>query len=158
MTDASGRCKYIPAKPRTRASVIDRVWHDRVVLPLDPLLRLQLRDLDGERQSVHAELFGTFEHSYSAARTPEAKKLRTSLKGHRTHESDHAEEVVGVKVCEEDVGQGKRDSIAHHLPLGALTAVEQQSFAFAYDRERGDTALDCGTRSGGAEEPYNEGH
>src|SRR5713226_6531148 len=49
--------------------------------------------------------------------------------------------MVGVKMREEDLRQREAHPVAHHLALGALAALEQQRFAFADKRHRGDVAL-----------------
>ena len=94
----------------------------------------------------------------AAARPPQAQRLRAPLERHRPHQPDHADHVVGVEVREEDVGERERDAVAHHLPLRALAAVEQQRLALAHDGERGDVAFDGGARGGGAEETEGERH
>src|SRR5256885_6751695 len=47
---------------------------------------------------------------------------------------------------EEDLRQRKAHPVAHHLALGALAALEQQSLAFAHEGHRGDVALDGWSR------------
>jgi hypothetical protein len=59
--------------------------------------------------------------------------------------------MVSVKVREEDVLETERDTVAHHLTLSTLAAIEEQSLAFADDGDGRDVALDRWTRSRGAE-------
>src|SRR5882762_6604430 len=59
--------------------------------------------------------------------------------------------MIGVKVREEDLRQRKAHPVAHHLALGALAALEQQSLAFAHESHGGDVALDGWSRCGSAE-------
>ena len=72
----------------------------------------------------------------SAPRGPHSRSGSVRpCKRHRAHQADDADHVVGVKVREEDVLETERNAVAHHLPLGALAAVEQQGLAFAHDGE-----------------------
>ena len=71
---------------------------------------------------------------------------------------DHAEEMVGVHVREEDVLEGERHPEPHHLPLGPFAAVEHQRLAFAHEGDRWNIALDRRTRRRRAEEPEGERH
>jgi hypothetical protein len=63
-----------------------------------------------------------------------------------------------MKVCEKHVGDGERYVVAHHLTLRSFAAIEQQRFALAHERERGDVPLDGGPRSGSAEKAKAERH
>ena len=65
------------------------------------------------------------------------------LRRRRAHqETDDAENVVDVHVRKKNVAQREGDAVAHHLALGALSAVEQERLAFTNDRDRADTPLD----------------
>jgi hypothetical protein len=80
------------------------------------------------------------------------KRVGAPLERHGPHQSDHAEHMVRVKVCEEDVAQREGDAVAHHLPLGAFAAIDQQRLALAHEGDRRDVALDGRPRRGCAEE------
>ena len=69
---------------------------------------------------------------------------------HPWEESDHAEEVVGVHVGEEDVVEGEPGAVPHHLALGTLAAVEHEELALALNDEGADVASDGGPRGGGS--------
>src|SRR4029079_9465852 len=71
---------------------------------------------------------------------------------------DHAEQVIGVHVGEEDVLERERHSVSHHLSLRALAAVEHQRLALSMDRERTHVALDGWARRRRAEETNAERH
>ena len=102
--------------------------------------------------------FGALEHARRAARSPETQPLGATLQRHRAHQPDHAEQVVGVHVREEDVLERERHAVAHHLPLRAFAAVEHQRLAFAMDRERRHVAFDRGPRRGRSEQTNAERH
>ena len=55
-------------------------------------------------------------------------------------------------VGEKDLAKAEPDPVAHHLPLGSLTAVEQYGLAFPLNRERRHVALDRGTGGRGTQE------
>jgi hypothetical protein len=115
---------------------------DRVVLSLDALAWLEIRDLQRKAEPIHPELLGAFERALRSTWSPQAERLRASLQRHRSHQADHADHMIGMEVCEEDVGQSEGDAVAHHLALRSFAAVEEKCLAFAHDRERCDIALD----------------
>jgi hypothetical protein len=43
--------------------------------------------------------------------------------------------VIGVEVSEEDIVEVEGDSVAHHLALGAFTAIEEKGFSFTEERD-----------------------
>ena len=57
-----------------------------------------------------------------------------------------------MEVREKDVVDVEGDPVAHHLALRALTAVEQESFSFAEERDGGDVPFNGWPGSGSAEE------
>src|ERR1043166_9171540 len=60
--------------------------------------------------------------------------------------------MVGVVVGEEQLAEGKAHSVAHHLALGSLAAVEEQHLPLALDRKGRDVAFYRGAGGSGAEE------
>jgi hypothetical protein len=74
------------------------------------------------------------------------------LQRHGAHEPNDAEQVVRVKVREKNVVNVEGDSVAHHLALRALAAIEQERFSFAEQRDGGHVPFDGWSRSGSAEE------
>ena len=99
-----------------------------------------------------------FNTRLDAARSPESQPLDSALKRHGPHQSDHAEQVVGVHVGEEDVLERERHAVSHHLSLRALAAVEHQRLALSVNRERRHVALDGWARRGRTEETNIERH
>jgi hypothetical protein len=73
------------------------------------------------------------------------------LQAQRPNQSNDAQEMVGMKVGEEDLGQGKAHPVAHHLALGAFAAFEQQRLALAMNGEATDVPFDCWPGGGCAE-------
>ena len=61
-------------------------------------------------------------------------------------------------MSKEQVAEGERDAVTHHLPLSSLAAIHQNRLAFSNDSERTHPALDRGARCGSAEEPNKEWH
>ncbi len=64
----------------------------------------------------------------------------------RAQQPDQPVIVIAVEVREEDVAEIEGDPVAHHLPLGALAAIDQHRRTLADDRERRDAALHGGPR------------
>src|SRR4051794_3820912 len=92
---------------RACAAVVHGEGHDCIVLALDTPTRIQIGDLDRKAKSVHPELLRALERALRTARSPEAQRLRAPLKGHGSHQSDHADHVIGVEMREEDVGEAE---------------------------------------------------
>src|SRR6266567_3940824 len=72
------------------------------------------------------------------------KGVGAALQPERAHQADHAEEVVGVEMREEDLVERERHAVAHHLALRALAAIHQEGFAFAHDGEPRNVAFHGG--------------
>src|SRR5262249_29149351 len=90
------------------------------------------------------------EMALRAARAMEAQRRRTSLQPHRAEESRNTERMVGVIVRDEQILDRETGAVAHHLPLRAFTAIEEQQLALALHHQRGDVAVDggqCGARA-----------
>src|SRR5258706_2469718 len=75
------------------------------------------------------------------------KGVGAALQPERAYQTDHAEEVVGVEVREEDLVERERHAVAHHLALGAFAAVHEKRLTLAGDRQTGNVAFDGGARS-----------
>src|SRR6267143_2504286 len=113
---------------------------------------LYFDDLDGKRYALDAELHRRGQHLLRALGTIQEEWLRPPLQAQRPNQSNDAQEMIGVKVGEEDLGERKAHPVAHHLALGAFAALEQERFAFAMDGEARDVPFDCGPGGGRAEE------
>ena len=61
-------------------------------------------------------------------------------------------------MCEEQVLEGERDAVPHHLALRPLPAIEQQSFPFPNDGEGADPPFHGGAGGGGSKEADEQGH
>src|SRR2546425_2888678 len=109
------------------------------------LPRLDFNDLNLEGNSLHSELDRLAEYLLRAFRAIQHHGLRPRLKSERADQSDHPEKMVGVKMREEDLRQREAHPVAHHLALGALAALEQESLAFAHEGDTGDIPLYGGT-------------
>ena len=129
---------------------IVRIPHPASRIPLHRP-RLQLMNLDLERHPFHAESDRALEQLLGPFRPVQLDRLLAPLQPQRAQQPDHPQEMIGVKVREKDLGQGKAHPIAHHLALGAFAALEQQRLPLAHQGEAGDVALDGGARRGGAE-------
>src|SRR5437879_1469660 len=119
-------------------------------VPFDPS-RLQFPDLAPERHPFHAEFDRALEQPLRAFGAVQLDRLLAPLQPQGAQQADHPEKMIGVKVREKDLGQGKAHAVAHHLALGAFAALEQQRLPLAHQGEAGDVALDGGARRGGAE-------
>src|SRR5205807_3767384 len=116
--------------------------------------RFDLSDVDPERNSLDTQLDCLAKHFLGALRAIQYHWLGARLQPERTNQPDHSEKMVGVKMREEDLGQGEAHPVAHHLALGALAALEQERLALAHQRHRGDVALHGGTGGGSAEKRH----
>jgi len=138
--------------------MIDLEWNDVVPVAPQRLIRLELRDLYGKPESIEAELLGATQHTRAAARAPQCEFVGSTLKRHRSHQADDADDVIGMKVREEDICNRERDVVTHHLALRSLAAVEEQRLTLAHDGQRGDVALDGRARGRGSKEAKAERH
>jgi hypothetical protein len=132
--------------------VLHREHPDLVAVALLRLPRLDLGDVHREGLALHAQRERLAQQLLRAPGPDEPQRLGPALKSERPHQPDHAQEVVAVKMREEDVAQGEGDAVAHHLPLGPLAALEQQALAPARHDQRGDVALRRGPRGRRAEQ------
>ena len=66
--------------------------------------------------------------------------------------------MIGMEVREEDVLEGERHAVAHHLSLRALAAIEEQGLTFAHHCDGRNVALDRGAGGGSAEQADRERH
>ena len=96
------------------------------------------------------------EHPLGAPGTVERHRRGAIHQPQRPEEPGDAEEMVGVIVSEEDLGEGEADAVAHHLPLTALAAVEEDRLALAVHRQPGDVAVHRGGGGAGAQESQGE--
>jgi len=55
-----------------------------------------------------------------------------------------------MEMGEKDVVEVEGDSVAHHLALSTLAAIEQESFSLAEERDGGNVAFNGRARSGSA--------
>jgi hypothetical protein len=86
------------------------------------------------------------------------KRIGSPLQGHCSEQAGEPEEVIGVKVTEEDVVQGEGHAVAHHLSLRPFAAVEEQRFALAFHDDARNTPLDCRPRGRCSEKAHEERH
>src|SRR6266550_6249345 len=84
------------------------------------------------------------------------KGVGAALQPERAHQADHAEEVVGVEMREEDFVERERHAVAHHLALSALTAVDEKRLALAHDGEPRNVAFHGGAGGRRAEKGDGE--
>src|SRR5262249_49403176 len=91
-------------------------------------------------------------------RSPEAEPLGAALECHGAHQSNDAEQMIGVHVCKKDVFESERDAVAHHLSLRSLTTIEHERFTLAVNRQGGNVAFDRRPRSGCAKKTNAQRH
>ena len=139
-------------------SVIHRIGTDRIVLPLNSLARLEFRRFHRERQAIHSELFSSLHDALRTLWAPQPEWLRPPLQRHRTQEADDANHMVGVKVGEEDVLKPECHPVPHHLPLGALTAIEKKRLPLPNEGNGGDIPFNGGSRCRGPEQADGKRH
>src|SRR2546425_5076122 len=84
--------------------------------PSDGVSRLHLCDLDWKRDALDAELHRGAEHLLCAFGPVQKEWLGATLQAERPDQSDDAEEVIGMKVSEEGLGEREGHPVAH--PLG----------------------------------------
>src|SRR5690606_22868185 len=100
---------------------------------------------------LDAEVHGGIQNRTAALGRPERNRLLAALEPHRPEQADHAEEMVGVHVREEDVTDREARLEPHHLTLRALAAIEEHLLALTVEVDRTDVAADRRAAGGGAE-------
>src|SRR6267143_2900399 len=130
---------------RRTAAVFSGKRADVVGIPLGGtgygISGLDFDDLDGKRYALDAELHRRGQHLLRALGTIQEEWLRPPLQAQRPNQSNDAQEMIGVKVGEEDFGQRKAHPVAHHLALRAFAALEQQRLALAMNGEARDISF-----------------
>src|SRR5207237_1805334 len=135
---------------RRRAAMLSRKGADVVAIALliarrsDRVSRLHFADLDRKRYALDAELHRRGQNFLGAFGAVEKQRLGTALQAERADQPDDAEEVIGVKVREEDLGEREAHAVAHHLALGAFAALQQKRFALSVDSQSRNVSLDGG--------------
>ena len=137
------------------AQGVDAVLHSdrlhRVTTPLDPVTVLELDDVQREPELVHAEVHCLVQQAFRRDRAVEHQLLLASHHPQGAEEPDDSQVVVGVEVGEEDRIHREAGSVADHLPLAALAAVEEEEVGVGLHRQAREVAVDGGLRGGGAE-------
>ena len=118
--------------------------------PSDRVPGLHFCDLDRKRDALDAELHGGAEHLLCAFGPVQKQWFGPTLQAERADQSDDAEEMIGVKVSEEDLGEREAHAVAHHLALRAFAAFEEERFPFPVNGQPGNVALDGGPSRTGA--------
>src|SRR5947199_1012861 len=118
-----------------------------VLFPLPPspafyrVSSLYFADLDLKRDSLDPELDRLAEQLLCATRTVQRDRLGSGLQPERADQPDHAEEVVGVEMGEEDLREREAHPVAQQLALGAFPALAQQRLTLAHESQGRDVAL-----------------
>ena len=143
---------------------VDAVVHahrvHRVAVPLHAVAVLQLDDLHREGRAAPRPGAppGAAAASPGAGRTG-ASAFLAPHHPQRAQEADDSQVVVGVEVGEEDGVHREAGAEAHHLPLAALAAVEEQQVRVRLHRQAGEVAVQRRLRGRGSEEGEpEEGH
>jgi hypothetical protein len=137
---------------RRGASVLQSKGMDEVLLSGNGVAGVEFANFESESEALRTERFSALEHSIGTDWSPESQGLGSTLKRHRPQEPNDSDEVVSVEVREENVVEIEGDPVAHHLALGPLTTIEQESFSLAEKRDGRNVAFDGRSRSGSAEE------
>jgi hypothetical protein len=125
---------------------------DVVVIAGQPVAWLQLLNFDWELVALDSQGYGRTQHALSPPGAVQQHGCSAILQTHGPKETGHPEQMVGMVVGKEDVAKAETHTIPHHLPLIAFTAVEENRFALAVDREPGNIAIDGRNGCGSAEE------
>ena len=134
--------------PHGTRAVVDRECVDRELVTPERLALRALHDLDGERDTIDAEVDRFTERRFGPERPEQAQRLGAILQLHGSDEPRDPEEVVSVHVADEDRNDPEAGPVAHHLALGALAAVEQKEVALALHGQTTDVAAHRGPRGG----------
>src|SRR2546421_7962772 len=135
---------------RGPAAMLCRKGADVVAIALlitrraDRVSCLHFGDLDWTRNALDAQLHRRGQNFLGALGAVEKQRLGTALQAERADQPDDAEEVIGVKVREEDLGGREAHAVAHHLALGAFAALQQKRFALSVDSQSRNVSLDGG--------------
>src|SRR4051812_20482045 len=101
-------------KPDRALSMLGGKDLDVVVLALELAPRRQLVDLDGKSVTLDTELDSSAQQLLRAVRAVETQRLRASLESQRPDQADDAQEMIGVKMGKENLGERKADPVLHH--------------------------------------------
>ena len=107
-----------------RASVLGENGVHGVVSTPYGVSGVEFLHLDREGEPVGAQRLALSQKPYGPLGSPTTQHVSTTLQGHGAKKPDDSQVVVGVKVREEDVREGKGDAVAHHLALSSFAAVE----------------------------------
>ena len=132
--------------------MIQRKGMDEIALSGNGVTGSEFANFDSECEAFRTERFSALEHSFGTGWSPESQGFGSTLKRHGPEEPDDPDEMISVKVREEDVVEVEGDSVAHHLPLGPLATIEEKGFSFAEERDGGDVPFDGRSGGGSAEE------
>ena len=138
-------------------AMTDLVGADPVAVELDCLVRVQLGEAHvvGELAVDPAQVA---HQGAQPARPVDGERRIAPAQRKRLHHPRQPEEMVGVKVREEDVLDVRQADGAQQLALRALAAVDQQPVAAAPDQHARRRALHGRHRAGRAEEENREVH
>src|SRR5688500_12422704 len=138
-------------------AVLCLVGNNVVVTAVQHRSRRVLMNSDLERHALDAEMHGLVQNLTRAFRPMQVHGIFAPLQAHRSEQTDDAEGMIGVRVCEDDVVDREAGGVAHHLPLRALAAVEHHQLTRPCNHERRNVAPD-GWPTGSGTEEYDTDH
>ena len=94
-----------------------------------------LGNLDQKSAPVGTEGHDRVQHLRGAARSVQRERVGPTLKRHRAQEARDAQEMVRVRMRDEDGLKSKARLIPHHLPLDTFAAVEEKEVTLPLDRQ-----------------------
>lgn len=80
------------------------------------------------------------------------ERIRPALKCHRPDQASDPEKVIGVEVRQKQISHPEARSVAHHLPLRTLAAVEQKKITLSLNRDRAHVTANRRAGCRGAQE------
>jgi len=120
-------------------------------LHLHRLTRLKLHCPDGKVAGEVADGLEAVQHAGGVNGSGDGEGLLSSLKGHGFQQSGYAQDMVGVKMGQEDVGQAHHSRPGpHHLSLGSLAAIKEDHISLPVYKHGRGISLRGGKRSGGS--------
>jgi hypothetical protein len=112
----------VPDGIRAMVGLVDQ---DVVLLARQTVPGAELHDLDRELGPLDSHVGQPANDLVRGPGTVNDHWLLPILQAQRPDEAGDAKDVVGVIVGEKDFAEGEADPVPHHLPLGALAAIEQ---------------------------------
>ena len=101
---------------------------------------------------IYPQVDGSLKDLIRAWRSVDLQRFLSALQRQGPEEADDSQEMVGMKVSDENGLYSEARPVPHHLPLSTLSAVEEHQITLSLNRDPTDIPAYRGPGGGGAEE------